>query len=198
MEILDSLKMISFILPLVWLTVILMYFIKNRDIKLKWIKLGIAAILVVYAAMAAYSNIATYSLWKDDPISRYLLPPHQKTYFYEYSLFHFWLSGAVSLTVSLVWGAFLFALKKHSQDRLIDKKEVWLGIFTALSVGWPKFIPYLILFFGILLAIQLYNILIKKKQSAVVVSHSMTASALIVLLLGELFIDKLNLKTLAI
>ena len=197
MEVLYLLKITSFVAPLIWLAVLLAYWLKNGKINLKWVKSGIIVIIVLSIAIGAYSTIATYNLWKNDPISCYLVPPHQTMYFFRYSFFHYWFGNVLGLAISSFWALFLFALNKYSKGRLLSKKEVWLGLFTALAVGWPNFISYLIVSFSLLFILQLFNAFFRKQKN-VTLTHSVIISALLVLLFGEFFIEILNLKVLIV
>jgi len=198
-EIYSTLKIANFLVPFVSLTAILFYYLKYKDIKLKWIKIGIAIILLLFAVMGVYCAFATYNLWKTDPFSKYLLPPYQEiSYFYKYSFFHFGLSSIIIIAISSAWASFLFVLNKYSKERFLDRKEIWLGFFTALATGWPGFIIYLIFSFVILLATQLINVFILKNKNKVIISYAVILSSLMVLLSGEFFIDKLGLSVLTV
>ncbi len=197
MQIFEILNFLNFFLPLFWLAGILVYWLKRREIKIWWIRYGIAIMLAFFAVWGAYSTVATYNLWKAHPISRYLLPPHQAAYFFEYSFYHYWLPNIISLAISLVWATALFILYKYSKGRFLDKEEVWLGFFTALIAGWPKFIVYLVLVFGLLLVRQIIGNFILKNKSPIPLFHSLIASALILALFGKFFISYLGLSVLA-
>jgi len=198
-EIYFALKIANILIPFVFLTSILFYYLKYKDIKLKWIKIGIAIILLLFAVMGIYCAFATYNLWKTDPFSKYLLPPYQEiSYFYKYSFFHFGLSNIIAIAISSAWASFLFVLNKYSKERFLDRKEIWLGFFTALATGWPGFIIYLIFSFVILLATQLINVFILKNKNKVIISYAVILSSLMVLLSGEFFIDKLGLSVLTV
>ena len=188
----------NFAIPLGWSAVFLSYWLKHRTIKVKWIKLGIATTLLVFLVLAVYVTAATYDLWKKDPLSRYLLPPYQTTYFYTYSLYHYWLPVAANLLVSLIWVCFLYALNKASKDVLMEKYEIYLAFFGALAVGWPKFIVYLIFVLGLFLAKQTVNNFIFRNGNPLPIAHSLLLGALIVLLFGNYFIVHLGLNVLKI
>lgn len=194
-EIYFALKTASFLVSFIWLTAILFYYLKYKDIKLKWIKSGIAITLLLFAITGFYCSFATYSLWKADPVSRYLLPPYQEMlYFYKYSFFHFGLLNTITIAISFGWAGFLFVLNKYSKERFMDRKEIWLGFFTALVAGWPGFIIYLIFSFIILLAMQLINIFILRNKNKVTIGYAVILGSLAVLFFGEFFIDKLGVN----
>lgn len=197
MEIFEILNFLTFFLPLFWLAGILIYWLKHKQIKIWWVKYGILIILALYIIWGAYSTVATYNLWKAHPISRYLLPPHQAAYFFEYSFFHYWLPNIVNAAISLVWAAVLFGLYKYSKGRFLDKEEIWLGFFTALLAGWPKFIIYLALVFGLLLIRQIFGTIILKDKNPIQVTHSLIVGTVIIAILGKFFVAYLGLETLA-
>lgn len=196
MQIFDILNFLNFFLPLFWLAGILIYWLKHRQIKIWWVKYGILVIFALYIVWGAYATVANYNLWKAHPVSRYLLPPYQATYIYEYSFFHFWLPNSVNIAMSLIWAATLFILYKYSRGRFLGKEEIYLGLFTALLVGWPKFIIYLMLFFGMLLLCQLAGNFIFKNKSPVQVTHSLVVSAVIIAILGKFFVSYFGLDVL--
>ncbi len=198
-EIYSALKIANFLVSFIWLTAILFYYLKYKDIKLKWVRSGIAITLLLFLITGAYCAFATYNLWKTDPVSRYLLPPYQEmSYFYKYSFFHFGLLNTITIAISLGWASFLFVLNKYSKERFLDRKEIWLGFFTALIAGWPGFIVYLILSCAILLAIQLVNVFILRNENKVIISYTVILSSLAVLFFGEFLAGKLDLNVLGI
>ena len=184
-------------MPLIWLAAILLYWLKNGKINLKWVKSGIIIVIVLFVVAGSCSTVITYNLWKDDPISRYLVPPHQTMYFFRYSFFHYWLGNVLGLAISLFWALFLLALNKCSRGRFFSKREVWLGFFTALAVSWPSFISYLVVSFGLLFILQLFNTFFRKQKNVTLV-HGIIISALLVLLFKDFFIKVLDLKVLIV
>lgn len=196
-EVLSLLRIATFIVPLLWLTVLLVSWLRSGKINLKWVKSGIIIIIVLFVVIGAYSTVITYNLWKEDPISRYLLPPRQTMYFFKYSFFHYWLGNVLGLAISLFWALFLLLLRKYSKGSFLSKKEIWLGFFTALAVGWPSFIPYLVVSFGLLFILQLFNTFFRKQKN-VSLAHGIIISALLVLLFRDFFIKVLDLKVLIV
>ncbi len=198
MQVFDILNFLNFFLPLFWLAGILIYWAKHKQIKIWWIKYGLLVIAAFYIVWGAYFTAATYNLWKIHPISRYLLPPHQAAYFYEYSFYHYWLPNLANLIAGVAWLVILYVLYKYSRGRFLDKEEIWLGFFTALAVGWPKFIIYLALFFGLMLARQIIDVMIFKKNKPFQVAPYLIVGAIAALIAGEFLVNKLNLGVLRI
>ena len=88
MQILQVLNILNFTIPVIWLIAIFIHWLKFGEIKFRWIKAGIFTILALFIITGAYSSLATYDLWKADPLSRYLLPPHTSiSYFLGYAFF---------------------------------------------------------------------------------------------------------------
>ncbi|MDF1498120.1 MAG: hypothetical protein P1P85_02040 [Patescibacteria group bacterium] len=198
METLSFLNSIKLYIPLFLLIVFLIHKIKTNEIKIKWLKFGILSIITIFLSISSYSTIATYNLWKTDPFSKFLLPPYEEAYFYGYAFSHFWQSFFVIILVSVSWAIFLHLARKRTQNRILDKDEVYLGFFTALSVGFPAFIPYLFILFFIFSIQQIINIIILKKTDPIIITHSMILSAIIVLLYGNKIINQFGLGVLKV
>lgn len=92
--------------------------------------------------LALLYTFLQYGVWKEDPFSQNLLPPHQSIlYFVKYAGTHFWLAPLLSLIVSITFYGFLRILK-HKNERFFEESEVELGAFTALLAGWPRMVVF--------------------------------------------------------
>lgn len=185
-------------LPLSMLAIILFCHIASNDKKDKLIKYGILSTTAILLLISSYSTIATYNLWKADPFSKFLLPPHNMTYFYSYAFSRFWQSFIAAIIAGFFWAVFLSLAKKYSQGRLLDKNEIYLGFFTALSVGFPNFIIYIFLLFALFLFHQLIKNIMLKKSQPITISLSMILSAIIVILFGNSVLIKFGLDVLSV
>ncbi|MBW6441169.1 hypothetical protein K0B03_04050 [Patescibacteria group bacterium] len=198
METLSFLNSIKLYIPLFLLTIFFIQKIRTNEIKIKSLKFGIFSLIAIFLLISFYSTFATYNLWKIDPFSKFLLPPYEEAYFYGYAFSHFWQSFFVIILVSTSWAVFLHLARKRTQDRILDKNEVYLGFFTALSVGFPAFIPYLFILFFIFAMQQIINIIILKKTTPIIITHSMILSAIIVLIWGNEIIARFGLTVLKV
>ena len=187
------LSVLNFAVPFLGLAAIFVYQLRSKSVNIKWVKRGILAIVALFIVWGAYTTIATYNLWKNDPVSKYLLPPYQSDYFYNYAYLHFWRPNIASFISSFIWAGVLLALYKYSKGRILEKDDVFLGLFAVLAVGWPGFIVYLGVFFGLLLARQLVNIIIFKKNDSVSVTQELIFSAIIVMIAGNYLISRAGL-----
>ncbi|MDP3057804.1 MAG: hypothetical protein Q8N37_04820 [bacterium] len=198
MNIANILNILIFAVPLFWLGVILVSWFKTRELDLKLIKRGVLIVIALFILQGAYLTIATYNAWKLDPMSRYLLPPHNTWYFASYAYFHFWRPEVVNLFVGTIWAGFLFLINKFSQERFFEKSDIYLAFFTAFVVGWPKFFAYLAIAFGLLTLKGIINAIILKDKSRLALTTSIALSALVVAGFGNLimklqFFDNLKL-----
>jgi len=197
MDALSILYLAKFYLPLSILIIILFYHLtskNNNKNKNKLVKYGILLTVIIILLISAYSTISTYFIWKQDPLSRFLLPPYDSLYFYQYSYFHYWKSCVVIFIISATWTLFLFLLYRYSKGRIIDKNEIYLGLFIVLSVGFPLFIPYIFILFTLFLLHQITNNFILKKSQPIAISLSMIVSAIIVILLGNNILIRFGLE----
>ncbi len=199
MQILSILNFLNFALPLIWLIAILIYWFRFGEVNIKWIKAAIFSVVVFFAVTGAYSTVATYNLWKIDPLSRYLLPPYSPIgYFYGYAFFHYWQRYGIIIMLSLVWAFTLWAINRYSQGRFLEREDIYLGFFTGMVVGWPNFISFVAIFFGLMIGRQIVNIIIFKKNEAVQVVPYLIIGAIIALFAGSFLINKLSLGVLKI
>lgn len=188
MQILSVLNILNFLLPLLWLAVILTHWLKKGEVKLKWVKWGILTTILFLAIEAFYNTIITYNVWKNDPISRYLLPPYDSAYLYQYAFFHYWRAGAINLFIGALWAGFIFVLSKYSGGRFADKTDVLLGFFTAFIVGWPKIFIYLFLALGFLIIKSIVGNFVFKDKAPVAITEGLIIGGLIVAGLSQFFI----------
>lgn len=198
MEIIILLEKSRFLIPFVWLIIILAYSIKNNDLNLKWIKYGILTTITIFIILGTYSTILTYEKWSQNQLGQFLLPPYNSAYFYRYAFFHYFLTEVIGIIISMGWVIFLVLLRKCSKKHLVSKKEIWLGFFTSLFVGWPLFIIYLVFTFGFLLIFQIANNLLFKNKKSVAITYFMILSSLATIMTGETIIYMLKLEVLII
>lgn len=198
MEIIILLEKLRFFIPFVWLIAILAYLIKKNNLNLKWIKYGILTTLIIFLILGTYSAILTHEKWSQDQLGQFLLPPYNSAYFYRYVFFHYFLTEIIGIIASLSWVIFLIFLRKYYKKHLVSKKEIWLGFFTSLFVGWPLFIIYLIFIFGFLLISQITNNLLFKNKKSVTITYYMILSSLTAIIIGKAMIYIMKLEVLII
>lgn len=184
MEIISALKTSWFVISALWLIILLFGWHKKKEVNQRFVKYGIIVIMAIFVLTGYFSTTAQYDVWKNNEMSRFFLPPHQSIiYFYQYSFFHFWLPYVLDLAISLVWMFCLVLLQKYGNKRFLDEKEIALGFFTSIVVGWPRFIVYIFSLFGLLIAKQTFNYYILKKKDLIQMSPYMILASLAVLVL---------------
>lgn len=199
MEIISALKTSWFVVSIFWLMIMLISWHRRKEIDQRFVKGGIILVIAIFVLTGYFSTITQYEVWNNDPFSRYFLPPHQSMdYFYQYSFYHFWLPYILDLGISLVWTFCLTLLCKYSNKRFLDEKEITLGFFTSIIIGWPRFIIYLFSLFGLLVLKQAFNYYILKKRELIQMSPYMILSTLLVLILTMILNNQLGLENLKI
>ncbi|MEK9183977.1 MAG: hypothetical protein AAB890_02805 [Patescibacteria group bacterium] len=127
---------------------------------------GLISFRVFYAALL---TISQYYIWSQNKFTQLLLNSpldlsmpasgiftkicqlsivncQKSGYFLFYSYGRFWLNALISIAAAFVFYLFLRALQKH-QARFFEEGETELGLLSALIVGWPNFIVFLLLVF---------------------------------------------------
>lgn len=171
-------------------------YIKNKDISISFVRYGIIILMSVFIATAYSSTSIQFETWKKDPLSQFLLPPFESTYFYTYSAYHFWLPYFLDLAIALAWTFYLLLLSKYSNKRFLDEKDVYLGFFTSLIIGWPNFIIYVFIVFGLLVIKQTTNYLIFRKKTLIPIAPYMIIATIAVLSTSLYYSDRLGLDKL--
>lgn len=118
--------------------------------------------VAVFFALALLLTFFQYALWKGDPLSTNLLPPHQSIlYFTKYAGTHFWLAPLLSLIVSGAFYGILAALKR-TNERFFDEGEIELGALAAFLAGWPRVIVFLSVVFLAVIVISGIKLALRK------------------------------------
>lgn len=197
MSILPALKIIEVIISFLWMFVLIYDYLKNKRVSASFIKHGILILVSVFIMTASLSTSIQFEVWKKDPFSRYILPPSQPIErFYDYAIYRFWLPHVLDLAITLAWAFCLLLLCKYSNRRFLDEKDIYLGFLTSLIVGWPNFIIYIVIVFGMLLTKQAIDYFMLQKKSLIPITPYMIIAAIIVLSLSLYYNDRLGLDKL--
>ncbi|MFZ2969849.1 MAG: hypothetical protein WA063_01750 [Minisyncoccia bacterium] len=197
MEIISALKTSWFVISALWLMILSIDWLRRNKINQRFVKCGIIIIMAIFVLTGYFSTNLQFEVWKNDPMSRFFLPPNQSMdYFYQYSFYHFWFPYVLDLAISLGWVFCLILLSRYSGKRFLDEKDITLGFFTSIIIGWPRFIIYLLSLFGLLAAKQIFNYYILKKRDLIQMSPYMILSSLIVLALTLALNDQFGLDKL--
>lgn len=177
--------------------VLLYKYIRQRSISIRFIRYGIFLLMSVFIVTSYFSFSIQYDTWKSSVPGKYLLPPYQPIdYFYSYSAYHFIFPYILDVAISFAWVFYLILLAKYSNKRFLDEKEIHLGFFTALVAGWPNFIFYIFILFGLIVLKQVFNYFILKKRELIPIAPYMMLASLIVMILSLYFLDRLGLDKL--
>jgi len=125
---------------LIWLFILW----RQGNLKTQTIGKFFFSFFIFVLATALAKSWVQYSIWASDVKTKFLLPPYERTYFYNYAFFRFFLEHAIALAMAALLGGFLFLLYKYSHGEMLTKSEVFLGAFLAFLVGWPAvtlFVP---------------------------------------------------------
>lgn len=145
---------LSFWLPVgtfsVLLLAIIFFLILRKPIPPALVIGGIRVSVALLVLRALALSVTQYLVWKRDPLSQYLLPPHESIwYFLGYAQTHYFASLLYTLGGAVVVGLILVLLHRTSHGRALDRLDVQLGALGALASGFPN----VILYFGLVLAL---------------------------------------------
>lgn len=151
---------IYFPLSFVFLIILsLIYFTKIEEVrKAKIFLLIFILVLVSFILWSISLTFLQYQLWRQNPISQYLLPPYQKiSYFLNYVYFHFWRDFFYRLLGSFFAFFFLNFLNFVFKRDIFYEEEKILIPLLALFYFFPYNLLLIYLGFFMLLLIIMVN-----------------------------------------
>jgi hypothetical protein len=91
-----------------------------------------------------YSTFLQYEIWKGNPVSSFLLPPHESwIYFASYAIPRFFSPLLISVAAAIVFKSTAEYLNRRFDERFLEKGEEWLLASGILLSGYPGFIVYI-------------------------------------------------------
>ena len=95
--------------------------------------------------LAFYLTFEQYNLWAHDPLSKFLLPPHQSiSYFVFYSLTRFFIPYLISFAAAILLLTVAGVFNKKQGGRFFEKREPYLAALSVFLVGHPGWLVYLV------------------------------------------------------
>ena len=132
---------------------------KKRQL-LHFLKIFIIAVLGLNILVSFSQTIYTYLIWKNDPVSKYLLPPHTSfVYFFGYSFLHYFAALLVNTIFAFLVFLSIQKFNKKFEEVFFYEEEPYLAGFGILTVGWPNCLIYLILILSLGVILHLFHYL---------------------------------------
>jgi len=106
--------------------------------------------------ISIFKVIYQYLLWKNQPVSKFLLPPYRSfDYFLSYSFFHFLKIPLYNFFSSVFLLALLKIFNKIFNKRLFFEEEIYFAGFAMLVVEFPinLFLLAVVIILGILISL---------------------------------------------
>ena len=166
---------------------------ENVRLMKRLVMVGVA----VFFALALLGTFFQYTVWKGDPLSQNLLPPHQPIgYFAKYAGVHFWLAPLLSSILSVAFYGFLTLLKKKN-ERFFEEGEMELGALTVFLAGWPRAVVFLPIVFLAVLALSGIKMALRK-DAYTTLGFPFLIGLVISLAYGFTILQSLDLEFLAV
>lgn len=120
-------------------------------------------IIFFYLGYSLLLIFLQYQVWKNHPLSRYLLPPYQEIYYFlSYSFFHYLRDFYFRLVGTLVSiGIFFFISFILKRDPFYEEEKI-LVLLLSLFFSFPYNFLFIILGFFVLLLIIMLKIVLNK------------------------------------
>lgn len=107
-----------------------------------------------------YLTFLQYQVWSDDGMGKFLLPEHQPTYFYFYSLTRFLTPYLISLTFGAIFTLLLIKINKRRGGVLFEDEEPYLAGLLMFLSGYPGVLVY---FISVLIIYLFWHVVIRIK-----------------------------------
>ena len=141
---------ISFVL----ITVLLLFqILKKRLPSLKTLGNLIKIFISVLIIFAIFFSVLNYFAWKQNDVSKHLLPPYTPIgYFLKYIFQHFFFKAIVLILFSLAVFLGIEFLNRKFNNQFFYDEEPYLAVLGVLATGWPNCLIFLclVLFLGII------------------------------------------------
>ncbi len=105
-------------------------------------RLFIGVVILVFGLLF-YKSCQQYQIWRENDISKYILPPYQSiVYFLKYSFTHFFENYLISLMAGLLFLWLANLLNNRCQKRFFEEGEIYLGALAIFVMGHPLWMFY--------------------------------------------------------
>ena len=125
---------------------------KKRLPSLKTLSNLIKIFIIFLIIFAFLSSVINYFAWKQNDVSKHLLPPYTPIgYFLKYILQHFFFKAIVLILFSLAVFLGIEFLNRKFNNQFFYDEEPYLAVLGILATGWPNCLIYLtlVLFLGV-------------------------------------------------
>jgi len=116
--------------------------------------------------VSAYWTVLQYQIWKADPISKFLLPPHHGwDYFYSYAGQRIFAPWLISLLAAILISRLAEFFNRRFDERFFEKEEIALIRLGVFLTGYPGFLFYIVLMFVAGLSLSLIYSLLRRGRA---------------------------------
>ena len=112
-------------------------------------------------------------------------------YFIEYSVWRFWSPALAALVVSLILILIVRFLNKKNEEKFLEKEEPFLFGTGIVLAGYPIFLVYILTFFLLFLAVNIFKTVKNKSADRVSPYYLWLPAALIAIIICELWLSHL-------
>jgi hypothetical protein len=141
---------------------IILIFLVNKE-KKYWLLIFLL-FFVIYFGFATFKSYLQFTIWKNHPISKYLLPPYQPiSYFLSYSYHHFYKDFVWRLVGAFLVFLIIYTLNKLFKETLFYYEEYYMVTILTALIDFP--LNFLLLITGLLMIFMWHIVGMVKKSS---------------------------------
>ena len=117
---------------------------------------GSVALMTGYLGYVSWMQ---YSVWKNNPATAMLLPPHEPlSYFIQYVGMHVWSVYIISFLGALLFYYAFGAINKSFGGKFLYPGELWVGSLALFLVGYPGIIFYIPVFLVVFVVVSIIRL----------------------------------------
>lgn len=165
---------------------------KGRSLLGKYFKIIFFFAILLFSVYLLYLSILQYWAMSEDPVGKFLLPPHQNVGYYIFSIAGKRIFGPffVSFVVANILLSTCVKYNKKFEGKFFEEEEPYIAALSVFLSGHPQWIFYFIFFLFFYFVIQLYMRFAGKEINARVPMYYLwVPTSIFVILISEYWLS---------
>ena len=165
----------------------------GRSLLEHYIKLIFFASVLAVFSLSGFIAFRQYQLWLDDPVARFLIPPHQDVgYFAFYSFTHFLVPYLTPLLIALLLLAVALRVNRKTGGIFFEKGEPYLAALSLFLVGHPGWLIYLVALISVYFILHTSNLALRRQIARLPLYRLWAPIAFFVILLSDYWLSRMS------
>lgn len=181
-------------LPLILIIVIFIIQVFKRNFLVKHINKILFTVISAIIVSAIFSSVIQYFTWRNNPVSKFILPPHQEiTYFLSYSGWKFFAPFVISFIAAALFYIIATLMNKKGRDRFFEKEEIIIASIALFLSGYPGVLVYFLLLVSLYLIVHIIFLAVRRRSDIIPLYYFWLPTAIFAIIIGNTWLSKLEL-----